>query len=116
MAQGRLGVRLMTEDAVREALSSRPRNDRNQAADNQIVGPLSTAINFAIAQGDFRLAAEVFRENYAQILAYEQLAPPCEMHKGALAFDVARAYLRGWDFFAAMHYFELAEHNAPDQA
>jgi hypothetical protein len=27
-----------------------------------------------------------------------------------LAFDVARAYLQGWDFFAAMHYFELAQH------
>ena len=109
MAQGRMGVRLMTEEAMNDALAKRPRHGRNQAADNYVVAPLSTAINHAIAQGDFRLAAEVFRENYARILAYEQLAPPCQIHKGALAFDVARAYLRGWDFFAAMHYFELAE-------
>jgi hypothetical protein len=109
MAQGRMGVKLVTEEAMQIALQDRPRNGRNQAADNQVVAPLSTAINFAIAQGDYRLAAEVFRENYAHILAYEQQTPPCEMHKGALAFDVARAYLQGWDFFAAMHYFELAE-------
>jgi hypothetical protein len=109
MGQGRMAIRLMTEEAMNDALANRPRNDREQATDNHIVVPLSTAINFAIAQGDFRLAAEVFRENYQNILAYEQAAPPCEMHKGALTFDVARAYLRGWDFYAAMHYFELAQ-------
>lgn len=109
MGQGRMAIRLMTEEAMNDALANRPRNGRNQAADNYLVAPLSTAINFAIAQGDFRLAAEVFRENYQNILAYEQEDPPCEMHKGALTFDVARAYLRGWDFFAAMHYFELAD-------
>src|SRR5262249_16868190 len=25
------------------------------------------------------------------------------------SFDLARAYLQGWDFFAAMHHFELAQ-------
>jgi hypothetical protein len=109
MAQGRMGVKLMTEEAIQDALQGRQRNGRTQGDDNKVVAPLSQAINFAIGQGDFRLAAEVFRENYAHILAYERQAPPCEMHKGALAFDVARAYLQGWDFFAAMHYFELAE-------
>lgn len=110
MAQGRMGLREMTSEAMQMALHDRPRNGRDQANDNQVVAPLSVAINGSIAQGDFRLAAEMFRENYARILAYEQADPPCEMHKGALAFDVARAYLRGWDFFAAMHYFELAQH------
>jgi hypothetical protein len=110
MAEARMGVRLMTEQALQEALANRPRNGRDQAVDNPILAPLSDLINRAIQQGDYRLAAEVFRENYAHVLAYEKLDPPCEVHKGALAFDVARGYLRGWDFFAAMHYFELAQH------
>jgi hypothetical protein len=110
MGQGRMGVRLMTGEAMDIALQERPRNGRNQAADNEVVVPLSTVIHLAIGQGDFRLAAEVFRENYAKIRAYEQQNPPCEMHKGAITFNVARAYLQGWDFFAAMHYFELAQH------
>src|SRR4051794_4754904 len=63
MAQGRMGLRLMTDEAVQIALQDRPRNGRHQANDNQVVAPLSAAINGAIAQGDFRLAAEVFREN-----------------------------------------------------
>lgn len=104
-----MGIRLMTESALKDALANRPRNGRDQGMDNPILAPLSTTINQAIQQGDSRLAAMVFRENYAHILDYEKLDPPCEVHKGALAFDVARAYLQGWDFFAAMHYFELAQ-------
>ena len=59
---GELGVRLMTEEAIPESLADRPRIGRDQAADNQAVAPLSTAINYAIQQGDFRLAAEVLRK------------------------------------------------------
>lgn len=109
MGQGRIGIRLITEEAMKDALKNRPRTGRNQGDDNERFAPLSTAINFAIAQGDYRLAAEVFRENYKKILRYERKKPRTESHKGALTFDMARAYLRGWDFFAAMHYFELAE-------
>lgn len=109
MREGRMGMRLMAEIAMKDSLAGRARNGRNQADDNKVVAPMNAAINEAIAQGDFRLAAEIFRENYAHILAYEKASPPCEIHKGAITFDVARAYLRGWDFFAAMHYFELAE-------
>ncbi|WP_161968097.1 hypothetical protein [Fimbriiglobus ruber] len=100
----------MTEEAVDGLLANRPRTGRNQADDNNRLAPLSSAINQAIANGDLSLAARVFRENYPKILAYEAANPPCEIHKGALAFDVARAYLQSWDFFAAMHYFELAQH------
>lgn len=109
MQKARTGIRLMTKKSLKNALANRTRNGRNQEADNSILTPLSTSINLAIEQCDFRLAATVFQENYANILEYEQLAPPSEVHKGALAFDVARAYLQGWDFFAAMHYFELAQ-------
>ncbi|MEZ6034562.1 MAG: hypothetical protein R3C17_15810 [Planctomycetaceae bacterium] len=109
MREGRMGMRLMAEIAMKDSLARRARNGRNQADDNKVVAPMNAAINEAIAQGDFRLAAEIFRENYGHILAYEKASPPCEIHKGAITFDVARAYLQGWDFFAAMHNFELAE-------
>ena len=105
-----MGIRLTTEEALKVALANRPRSGRDQGVDNPILAPLSTSINQAILQGDFRLAATIFRENYAHILKYEEQIPPCEVHKGALAFDVARAYLQGWDFFAAMHYFELVQY------
>lgn len=106
----RTAISLVTEEAVDGLLANRPRTGRNQADDNNRLAPLSSAINQAIANGDLSLAARVFRENYPKILAYEAANPPCEIHKGALAFDVARAYLQSWDFFAAMHYFELAQH------
>jgi hypothetical protein len=38
------------------------------------------------------------------------LARGGETNGTSLAFDVARAYLLASDFFAAMHYFELAQH------
>ena len=109
MRLGRMGLRLMTEEAVNDALSARARTGRDQGADNDLLWPLNKAINESIEQGDYRLAAEIFRENYALLLAYQSQNPPCEMHKGAPTFNVARAYLRGSDFFAAMHYFELSQ-------
>ena len=105
----RHAIRLVTEESLKDTLANRLPDGRDQAADNRVVIPLSDAIIRATAQGDYRLAAELFREGYAQILGYES-EHKCEVHKGALAFDVARAYLQSWDFFAAMHYFELAQH------
>ena len=100
--EARMAIRLMTEETLKDALANRPRSRRDQGVDNPVLAPVSTSINRAIQHGDFRLAATVFRENYAHILEYERQDPLCEVHKGALAFDVARAYLQGWDFFAAM--------------
>lgn len=104
----RRAAELLTDQALTDSLQQRPPVGRDQAADNKVVAPLSDAINRAIANADFTLAATIFRENYAKVLAYEA-TQGCEVHKGALAFDVGRAYLQGWDFFAAMHYFELAQ-------
>lgn len=104
----RHAIQVVTEEATADALTSRPVRGRDQGADNLMLAPLSDAINRAINLGDYRLAATMFREGYGQVLAHE--TPGHEVHKGALAFDVARAYLQSWDFFAAMHYFELAQH------
>ncbi len=105
----RHAIQVATEDATVNALWDRSLDSRDQATDNRLLRPLSDAINRAIQQGDFRLAATVFRQGYGAVLEYEK-RNGCEVHKGALAFDVARSYLQSWDFYAAMHYFELAQH------
>lgn len=100
---------LTIPEAVEVSLDNRKRHGRDQRIDNTTLAPLTDAMFRATEMHDYQFAAELFREGYAKILAYEKLDPPCEVHKGAPAFDVARAYLQNWDFFAAMHYFELAQ-------
>lgn len=105
----RHAAELVTGEQLADALKQRAPTGRNEGADNLVVAPLSAAINASISNADFTLAARVFRENYARVIQYEK-DHGCQVHKGALAFDVGRAYLQAWDFFAAMHYFELAQH------
>lgn len=105
----RHAIQVATENNLRVSLHDRPVGGRDQGADNIVLAPLSDTINRAIEGGDYRLAAASFRDGYAVIKEYED-SKRCEVHKGAITFDVARAYLQSWDFFAAMHYFELAEH------
>jgi hypothetical protein len=66
MELGRMGLLLKTEEAVNDALRDRERTPRDQGSDNDLLGPLSGAIKESIRQGDFRLAAEIFRETASQ--------------------------------------------------
>jgi hypothetical protein len=62
----------------------------------------------AISQKNYQFAIDLFHECFALVRGYEQQANS-EIHKGAMTFNVAVAYLRANDFSAAMHYFELAQ-------
>ena len=37
MREGRMGMRLMAEEAMKDSLTRRPRNGRNQGEDNKVV-------------------------------------------------------------------------------
>lgn len=104
----RHAIRVTTDSAAKIALNDRPQRGRDQGADNALLAPVSTSMYRALTIGDARLAVDVFQDAYSEILDHQQ-ATGNEVHKGALAFDVASAYLRSWDFYAAMHYYELAE-------
>jgi putative oxidoreductase len=93
---------------VTEHLEARGNGARNQAADNAVFEPLANATVVAIGQGDYGFAIAMFRECYALAREFEN-NNACEIHKGAMTFNVAVAYLRANDFAAAMHYFELAQ-------
>lgn len=69
LSLGKAGLLGKTENEINDALRDRPRTKRDQIKDNKLLAPLSWAINESIRQGNFRLASEVFRENYARILA-----------------------------------------------
>lgn len=66
----RHAIQVATEDATVNALWDRSLDSRDQATDNRLLRPLSDAINRAIQQGDFRLAATVFRQGYGAVLEY----------------------------------------------
>lgn len=104
----RHGVRVSSDSSIKIALSERPKRGRDQAKDNKMLSPLSTAMFRALSIGDPYLAITVFRDAYGEIIDYEQ-NEGVEAHKGAITFDVASSYLRSWDFYAAMHYYELAQ-------
>lgn len=93
---------------VTERLEDRGNGARNQAADNAVFEPLANATVVAIAQGDYGFAITMFRECNALARQFEN-NNACEIHKGAMTFNVAVAFLRANDFAAAMHYFELAQ-------
>jgi hypothetical protein len=50
----------------------------------------------------------MFEDCLAATLAYEKKMR-CKVHKGAPTFNVSIAYLRSWDFSAAMHYLDLCQ-------
>jgi len=89
-------------------LAERPAGPRNQANDNAIFVELAAATMILISREDYLFAINLFHECYAIVLKYEQ-DNNCQVHKGAIAFNVALAYLRANDFPSAMHYFELAQ-------
>ncbi len=89
-------------------LAARPAGPRHQANDNAIFEELAAATMIAISRQDYQFAITLFHDCYAIALKYEQ-ENNCQVHKGAMAFNVALAYLRANDFPSAMHYFELAQ-------
>ena len=93
---------------IGDRLSARSPGPRNEADDNAIFGSLTLATVRAIYQKDYLFAIDLFDLCFALVRQYEQQTN-CEVHKGAMTFNVAVAYLRANDFSAAMHFFELAQ-------
>jgi hypothetical protein len=89
-------------------LAERLPSPRHQANDNAIFGELAAATMVAISRQDCQFAITLFHDCYAIALQYEQ-ENTCQVHKGAMAFNVALASLRANDFPSAVHYLELAE-------
>jgi hypothetical protein len=98
----------LVEQDVINALAARPAGPRNQAADDALFAELSTATVIAVSKQDYELAKRMFQRCYPIVRNYETVNN-CEVHKGAIAFNVALANLRSNDFAAAMHYFQLAQ-------
>jgi hypothetical protein len=105
--QGHLAQQVVQD--VTANLIARPPGPRNQVADDAVFAPLATASAIAVARQDYQFAIRLFAACYPLALAYE-LQHNCEIHKGAMTFNVGIAHLRAHDFPAAMHYFELAQH------
>jgi len=101
-------VQVSSHSSTKMALSDRPKRGLNQKEDNEMLSPVNTEIFRALSIGDPYLAIKVFKDAYGEIIDYEQ-NNGVEAHKGAITFDVANAYLTSWDFYAAMHYYELAQ-------
>jgi tetratricopeptide (TPR) repeat protein len=97
----------VTQD-VQDALSARPPGPRDEAGDNGVFKSLTQATASAFEQNDLLFAIDLFDKCFALVCQYEQ-RNNCEVHKGAMTFNVALAYLQVNDFAAAMHYFELAQ-------
>jgi hypothetical protein len=95
-------------EEVRARLEARGAGPRNQVRDNIVFQPLATASAIAIGRKDYGFAINLFQECFTLAREFEE-NNHCEMHKGAMTFNVAVAYLRANDFTAAMHYFELAQ-------
>lgn len=96
------------EEAVRNRLQNRPSGPRNEATDNSIFAPLTEASVNASRQRSFQFAIDLFHKCFTLAREYEQNAK-CELHKGAMTFNVAMAYLATGNFPAAMHFLELAQ-------
>ncbi|MCH8150362.1 MAG: hypothetical protein IH987_20690, partial [Planctomycetes bacterium] len=94
---------------IGEGLNQRPPNGRDHANDDVLLAPLANATAIAISQEEYQLAISMFYECYQLTRDYEN-KHGLEIHKGAMTFNVAIAFLRSHDFPAAMHYFELAKH------
>ena len=92
---------------VEENLRTRGRGPRDPN-DDDVFRPLTTATVIAISEQDYRLAIELFNRVFEVVGRYEE-PPDVEFHKGAPTFNVGVAYLRNYDFRAAMHYLQVAE-------
>lgn len=98
---------LVTQD-VGARLQARAAGPRAEVPDNEIFGALAGASAIAIARGDYQFAIKLFGECFA-LAKQREGEINSQIHKGAMTFNVAVAYLRSNDFPAAMHYFELAQ-------
>ena len=107
MADNRRNILGITVQAVQAAINCRPVGPPVQG-DDAIFSELTTQTTIAIGQADYRLATDMFDPCYRAALAYENLHG-YEIHKGAPCFNVGVAYLRNYDYPAAIHYFELAQ-------
>lgn len=108
LVRARNHIEERTVQTVTAAIAHRPPGPRHEANDNALFGELANQTVLAISQGEFQLVITMFSRCYQAALDYER-ANGCEMHKGAPCFNVGVAFLRSYDFAAAMHYFELAQ-------
>lgn len=97
----------MTQE-VGDLLSSRPPRPRDEAKDNAIFASLTQQTVEAIRRGQLQFAIGLFHECFELARRYETESST-EVHKGAMTFNVALAYLHASDFPAAMHYLQLAQ-------
>jgi hypothetical protein len=93
---------------VGDLLSSRPPGPRDEAKDNEIFLSLTQQTVEAIKRGQFQFAISLFHECFGLARQYES-EKSTEVHKGAMTFNVALAYLHANDFPAAMYYLQLAQ-------
>jgi hypothetical protein len=93
---------------VGDRLAARLPGPRNEGADNAIFQALTQDTKAALGRRDYMFAINLFNKCFGLALEYERQAG-CEVHKGAMTFNVALAYLGANDFSAAMHYLELAQ-------
>jgi hypothetical protein len=93
---------------IRSGLEARAPGRRNAAQDDAIFGPLTACTAMCFNFKDWQLPIEVFDKCFELALTYEA-KNGCEIHKGAMTFNVAIAYFQASDFPAAMHHFELAQ-------
>jgi len=107
MADNRRNIIGRTVQAVEAAIKARKPSPPVQA-DDALFGELTNQTVIALGQSDYRLATDLFDPCYRAALAYEA-EHGCQIHKGAPCFNVGVAYLRNYDYPAAMHFFELAQ-------
>lgn len=97
----------MVQD-VGDLLRSRTPGPRDEEKDNKIFGSLTQLTVDAIQRGQIQFAISLFDECFELARQYESESTT-EVHKGAITFNVALAYLHANDFPAAMHYLQLAQ-------
>src|SRR5947209_4972511 len=83
---------------VTENLSRRPAGPRAKT-DDDVFGPLNTAMAIAVGNGDYRLAIDLFHGVMPHAQRFED-GSGSVLHKGAPTFNVGVAYLRDYDFRA----------------
>ena len=96
-----------TVQTVTDSINNRPPGPPLQS-DDDLFAELTKQTVIAIGRSDYRLATDMFDPCYEAALDYER-QHGCKIHKGAPCFNVGVAYLRNYDYPAAMHYFELAQ-------
>jgi hypothetical protein len=104
----RTAIKALLHEEIKRRLDCRPCGDRNAGPDDELFAPLAGCTVACLSQRDWQLAIELFEQCFSFALEYEA-KNGCEVHKGAMAFNVGIAYFQASDFLAAMHHFELAQ-------